>query len=98
MGENNHNNKAAITQSVTLEAKDWHLLPHPSSSAEKVEVGVVEIHPNNTKIVYATRRRADQSRDLGKELIVVQAIGGRSSHSSLSEEEEEEEEEADDNS
>eukprot|EP00984_Skeletonema_dohrnii_P027132 scaffold16585_cov69-Skeletonema_dohrnii-CCMP3373.AAC.2 len=73
----------------TLEAKEWHLLPLPSSAVsssvtgeeqEQVEVGVVEIHPNNQKIVYATRRRSDHGRDLGKELIVVQDITTRSHH------------------
>eukprot|EP00984_Skeletonema_dohrnii_P020291 scaffold9836_cov164-Skeletonema_dohrnii-CCMP3373.AAC.5 len=75
----------------TLEAKEWHLLPLPSAAVssssapvgeeqEQVEVGVVEIHPNNQKIVYATRRRSDHGRDLGKELIVVQDITPRSHH------------------
>ena len=75
----------------TLEAKEWHLLPLPSSAVssssssvgeeqEQVEVGVVEIHPNNQKIVYATRRRSDHGRDLGKELIVVQDITTHSHH------------------
>lgn len=73
MGENK------TTTTPTLVAKDWHLLPLPSSSSlaaaeENVQVGLVQIHPNNQKIVYATRRRSDQSRDLGKELIVVQDI------------------------
>ena len=68
----------------TLEATDWHLLPLPSQAIAAasggelpehlIQVGVVEIHPNNQKIVYATRRRSDHGRDLGKELIVVQDI------------------------
>ena len=74
--------KSKKTIPITLEAKDWQLLPPPplssSSSAEaeaeKIQVGVIEIHPNNEKIAYATRRRSDHCRDLGKELIVVQDI------------------------
>eukprot|EP00574_Skeletonema_japonicum_P007728 CAMPEP_0201723650 /NCGR_PEP_ID=MMETSP0593-20130828/7625_1 /ASSEMBLY_ACC=CAM_ASM_000672 /TAXON_ID=267983 /ORGANISM="Skeletonema japonicum, Strain CCMP2506" /LENGTH=965 /DNA_ID=CAMNT_0048214779 /DNA_START=107 /DNA_END=3004 /DNA_ORIENTATION=+ len=67
----------------TLKATDWHLLPLPSTATassvgkgeqEQIQVGVIEIHPNNQKIVYATRRRSDHGRDLGKELIVVQDI------------------------
>jgi len=67
------------TATPTLNAKDWYLLPLPSEATDEqhrevVQVGVIEIHPNNQKIVYATRRRSDQCRDLGKELIVVQDI------------------------
>ena len=94
MGENR--------SSVTLEATDWHLLQNPSQAQvadaatadEKTveeEVGIVEIHPNNSKLVYATRRRRrkqssssddrhhQRSRsDLGKELIVVQNLNNSS--------------------
>eukprot|EP00986_Skeletonema_menzelii_P009719 scaffold4487_cov145-Skeletonema_menzelii.AAC.10 len=69
----------------TLEATDWHLLPLPSLGGEEpeqvIQVGVVEIHPNNQKIVYATRSRSDHGRDLGKELIVVQDIAPSSEQS-----------------
>ncbi len=67
---------------TTLEAKDWHLLPMEAAATqeEQVEVGVIEIHPNNQKIVYATRRRSDQSRDLGKEFIIVQDITRNNNH------------------
>ena len=63
MGENR--------SSVTLEATDWHLLQNPSQVADAAtadentveeEVGIVEIHPNNSKLVYATRRRKRRDR------------------------------------
>ena len=101
MGENR--------SSVTLEATDWHLLQNPSqaqtdaaaATADKntveEEVGIVEIHPNNSKLVYATRRRRrkqssssddrhhQRSRsDLGKELIVVQNLNSSNNNNKIS--------------
>jgi len=57
----------------TLEAGRWHLITPPGEEDDKIEVGVVELHPSLNRVAYTTRGRNDKrSQDLGKTRIVIQ--------------------------
>lgn len=54
-------------------AERWRLLATPVDRCEKVEVGVIAMHPSrNNRLAYATRARTDRSPDLGRTRVVVQ--------------------------
>lgn len=59
----------------TLTTSDWQLLDPPIGDVhlhnDKIEVGIIEVHPCLDRIAYATRTRTDQSHDLGKARIVI---------------------------
>ena len=57
--------------SALLEAGSWRLLPPPRESNEKIEVGVLEIHPSRNRVAYTTRSRTDQGQDIGRTRIVI---------------------------
>jgi hypothetical protein len=57
----------------SLEVGKWQVIRPPFQSDNRIEVGVVEVHPAlHNRIVYATRSRSDQNHDLPEELIVIQ--------------------------
>ena len=55
------------------EVGSWSLLaPPPGENDEKIEVGVVELHPSIDRVVYTTRARNGKSEDAGSSRIIIQ--------------------------
>ena len=55
------------------EVGSWSLLaPPPGENDEKIEVGVVELHPTIDRVAYTTRARNGKSEDAGSSRIIIQ--------------------------
>jgi len=55
------------------EVGSWSLLaPPPGENDEKIEVGVVEVHPTIDRVAYTTRARNSNSEDAGSSRIIIQ--------------------------
>ena len=56
-----------------LEAGKWRLLTPPVDENEKVEIGVLEVHPSLQlhRVAYSTRARSSRNQDLGKARVAI---------------------------
>ena len=56
-----------------FEAGKWRLLTPPVDENEKVEIGVLEVHPSLQlhRVAYSTRARSSRNQDLGKTRVAI---------------------------
>jgi hypothetical protein len=75
INETTPNNMASSSTHINPvpEVGSWNLLvPLPGEEDERIEVGVVKVHPAINRVAYTTRARNDNSEDVGRCRIIIQ--------------------------